>query len=179
MAMLNNQMVIHLELDSVFKGNLHPTSSPSPCWFCVGSAWLEPLTITTVHMSKIWTYQCMWFIHHVHPSFINLVFQNNLEIWHVYNRHLELNQTRVRPCEMRHLGFDSPLPPQQKTKRKRQPLWGLGLGRGTSGPLFPQSTFTSSGFLAPPFKVSEVKSWTESYTWGSFSGSFLIPTNCR
>jgi hypothetical protein len=25
-----------------------------------------------------------------------------------------------------------------------------------------QITFTSSGFLAPPFKVSEVKSWTES-----------------
>ena len=118
MAMLNNQMVIHLELDSVFKGNLHPTSSPSPCWFCVGSAWLEPLTITTVHMSKIWTYQCMWFIHHVHPSFINLVFQNNLEIWHVYNRHLELNQTRVRPCEMRHLGFDSPLPPPTKNEEK-------------------------------------------------------------
>merc|ERR1719215_127384 len=52
--------------------------------------------------------------------------------------------------------------PSRRATRDRSRL-NFSTSQSTSAPLLPHSTFATSGFLAPPFSVSEVKSSTESW----------------
>mmetsp|Transcript_4517 Transcript_4517/g.11345 ORF Transcript_4517/g.11345 Transcript_4517/m.11345 type:complete len:207 (+) Transcript_4517:1130-1750(+) len=67
-------------------------------------------------------------------------------------------------------------PPRRATSDKSR--LNFSTNQSTSAPLLPHSTFTTSGFLAPPFKVSEVKSSIESsmpFVFCVFVAAPLIP----